>query len=79
MDAIKKDKWSEWVTQYKKLLSEQKLWSDDNQKKQSMDRVNPIFICRNYLLQEAIEKAEKHDYSGVHKLLAFSKDPYTDK
>lgn len=44
-----------------------------------MDLVNPVFICRNYILQEAIEKAEKHDYSGVHELLALAKDPFTDK
>ena len=28
-------------------------------------RVNPAFILRNYLLEEAIKKAEKEDFSEV--------------
>lgn len=29
MDAIKQDKWSEWVINYKKLIAKQKIWSND--------------------------------------------------
>ena len=42
-----------------------------------MNKVNPAFILRNYLMQEAIEKAEKDsDYSMVSELLELSKTPY---
>ena len=35
-----------------------------------MNLVNPSFILRNYLMQDAIDLAEeKDDFSGVEKLL----------
>ena len=44
-----------------------------------MNRVNPRFILRNYLLQEAIEKAENNnDYSGVTRLLTMAKTPFDE-
>ena len=44
-----------------------------------MNQVNPRFILRNYLLQEAIEKAEQNnDYSGVKNLLALAKNPFEE-
>lgn len=44
-----------------------------------MNKVNPSFILRNYLLQEAIEKAEKNkDYSGVNQLYEQAKSPFSE-
>ena len=44
-----------------------------------MNKVNPAFILRNYLMQEAIEKAEKDsDFSMVNELLELSKAPFEE-
>lgn len=45
-----------------------------------MNKVNPRFILRNYLLEEAIKKAEgpQSDMSGVKKLLEFAKRPFDE-
>ena len=44
-----------------------------------MDKVNPRFILRNYILQEAIEKAETNgDLSGVKNLLELAKKPFDE-
>ena len=45
-----------------------------------MNKVNPRFILRNYLLQEAIELAEgcQNDYSGVKNLLNLAKNPFDE-
>ena len=43
-----------------------------------MDQVNPAFILRNYLLEEAIQAAEKNDYSKVHELLKLVKRPFDE-
>ena len=44
-----------------------------------MNKVNPAFILRNYLLQRAIAKAERTgDFSLVNKLLECAKKPFDE-
>jgi serine/tyrosine/threonine adenylyltransferase len=43
-----------------------------------MNKINPKFILRNYLMEEAIRKADKEDYSRVDELLMMSMDPYNE-
>lgn len=45
----------------------------------SMQEINPTFILRNHLIQEAIVKADSGDYSEVHTLLKLSCDPFDRK
>ena len=45
-----------------------------------MDKVNPAFVLRNYLLEEAIRAAEdKGDFSKVHELLRQSTNPFDEE
>ncbi|HFB63898.1 MAG TPA: YdiU family protein, partial [Aeromonadales bacterium] len=46
------------------------------QKKQQMNQTNPLYVLRNYLAQQAIEKAEKGDYAEINTLLNLLKNPY---
>jgi serine/tyrosine/threonine adenylyltransferase len=41
-----------------------------------MDRANPSFILRNYLLEEAIREAENNDFTMVKELLRMARQPY---
>jgi uncharacterized protein YdiU (UPF0061 family) len=41
-------------------------------------RANPAFILRNYLMEEAIESAEKDDFTKVNELLRRALDPFTE-
>jgi len=43
-----------------------------------MKASNPSFILRNYLLQEAIEKAEAGDFSQVEKLFDQLRKPFAE-
>ena len=43
-----------------------------------MNRVNPWFILRNYLVQEALDLAGEGDFSRVHQLHAVLQEPYKE-
>jgi uncharacterized protein YdiU (UPF0061 family) len=44
-----------------------------------MNRVNPRYVLRNYLAQQAIEKCEQGDASMVDELLETLRHPYNEQ
>ena len=40
---------------------------------------NPKYVLRNWMAQQAIEKAEKDDFSEVQSLLQILQRPYEDQ
>jgi uncharacterized protein YdiU (UPF0061 family) len=44
-----------------------------------MNKVNPKYVLRNYLAQQAIELAEKDDYSEISKLQILLQKPYDEQ
>jgi serine/tyrosine/threonine adenylyltransferase len=52
----------------------------DIERKARMDKVNPKYILRNYLAQNAIERAEKHrDYAEIDLLLNLLGKPFDEQ
>jgi len=79
-DAICTDtfaKINDWMCLYQKEIQSQAM--SDSERKQSMDKVNPKYILRNYLAQQAIEKAEAGDFSEIETLLNLVQNPYSEQ
>ncbi len=68
---------SSWLEKYLQRLTKET--DDDQTRFEKMNRVNPKYVFRNYLAQQAIEKAEQGDYSMVEELLTVLKKPYDEQ
>jgi uncharacterized protein YdiU (UPF0061 family) len=63
-----------WVRRY--LTRVQRDQTRDSARQASMNRSNPKYLLRNYLAQQAIDKAEAGDNSMVAELLEVLRHPY---
>ena len=52
---------------------------DDEERRKRMNLVNPKYVFRNYLAQQAIDKVEQGDYSEVEELLDLFRNPYDEQ
>ena len=65
----------QWLLSYRKRLQDNE--GDAQARASRMDRVNPLYVLRNYLAEEAIQAAAKGDMSVTDSLLQVLRDPYT--
>ena len=65
-----------WFESYKKVCIEQKTTFES--RFEVMKKVNPKYILKNYILQEAIEKAHEGDFTLVNDLLKIAQNPYAE-
>lgn len=75
--------WNEWIDKYMMRLKFDISGITDveaaNAKRiQVMNSNNPKFILRNYIAQNAIDAAEKGDFSEVRSVLNLLQSPYSD-
>jgi uncharacterized protein YdiU (UPF0061 family) len=70
-----------WLRQYNQRLNRDVLADNmsDQKRRDSMNRVNPKYVLRNYLAQLAIDKAEQGDYTMVTELLDVLTRPYDEQ
>jgi len=75
-EFIDRTAFDSWYHSYRQRLQTENI--DDAARQQAMKQSNPRIILRNYLAQQAIEKAEKDDISALAQLHQALRDPYSD-
>lgn len=73
----RKEAWTSWVQIYIEELVESGI--SDEERKASMNSINPKYVLRNYLCQSAIDVAEGGDFEEVRRLLKVMERPYDDQ
>lgn len=66
-----------WLSDYQRRISEQS-WSDAK-RSGKMNQTNPKYVLRNYLAQQAIDSADKGDYSEIERLMNLLERPYDEQ
>ncbi len=69
-------RWAAWAKEYSQMLRFQGV--PDLDRSLRIKAVNPKYVLRNYLAQNAIQQAENGDLSGIERLLRVLKTPYED-
>ena len=65
-----------WIVSFQERQTKEDLTVD--KKIISMNQVNPKFILRNYMAQEAIEAAENNDFSSLETLIIILSKPFEE-
>ncbi|KAL6200701.1 hypothetical protein ACLB2K_030482 [Fragaria x ananassa] len=73
----RKEAWISWVRIYIEELSASGI--PDEERKASMNAVNPKYVLRNYLCQSAIDAAEQGDFGEVQRVLKVMERPFDEQ
>jgi len=66
----------DWLDSYDKRLEQNSTSMEERHSK--MLQVNPKFVLKNYMLQEAIDMADRGDFSVVSKLFEIAQKPFAE-
>jgi uncharacterized protein YdiU (UPF0061 family) len=75
--CIDRNAFYDWINLYRLRLAQEN--RGDEERKRAMKLCNPKYILRNYLAQQAIEAAQRHDFSEVEKLRQILSRPFDEQ
>jgi uncharacterized protein YdiU (UPF0061 family) len=73
--------WCDWLASYRlRLIQDSILTGTTHEvRRLRMNGANPKYVLRNYLAQQAIDKASEGDFSEINRLLELVKKPYDEQ
>ncbi|MCW8827564.1 MAG: YdiU family protein [Gammaproteobacteria bacterium] len=74
---IDREAFDSWASRYAIRLGQEGVSAEE--RKAAMNRHNPKYILRNYLAQQAIDRAEAGDYSEIGKLHTILQRPFDEQ
>ncbi len=76
-----KEQMVSWLRRYGQRLQRDVVLHNvnDTARRTMMNRVNPKYVLRNYLAQQAIDKATVGDFSEIERLLQLLRRPYDEQ
>ena len=75
--VVLQNEWRHWLDQA--LLRRERDPRSTAQRREATDRINPKYVLRNYLAQQAIDRADEGDPSEIHRLLDLLRKPYDEQ
>lgn len=69
--------WVDWLSEWRAALLAAGV--TDDARRAAQNKVNPVYVPRQHLLQIAIEAAEKGEYGELETLLEVLRQPYTEQ
>ncbi|MEA1984017.1 MAG: protein adenylyltransferase SelO family protein, partial [Campylobacterota bacterium] len=75
-NALNREPLDRWLDKYSLRLEKEPL--SEAKRHEQMLTVNPKYILKNNILQEAIEKAQESDFSMVNELLQVALAPFDE-
>ena len=66
-----------WLPLWQARLQRENLPADE--RTASMNRVNPVYVPRNHMVEAALESASKGDLAPFERLLGVLEDPFTER
>ena len=67
---------NEWLDEYDEYLKDNK--TNQAERHKNMLNVNPKYVLKNYMLQEAIDQAEQGSFELVESLFKIAQNPYAE-
>ncbi len=77
VDAVYRQRLGRWISAY--IARIRRDGFSDEVRRARMNSVNPKYVLRNYLAQQAIDRAEQGDHSLLHELLELLRHPYDEQ
>ena len=74
--ALLKKPLEEWLDIYDERLKHETRSAQE--RLDAMKKTNPKYVLKNYMLQEAIDKANEGDFSGVGDLMVLAQSPFDE-